>query len=199
MNINRGDRFDRIVSLSSLSLGLPEYAEKNFPAGHPRRRAKYICGDVNTSIIKTARGRTILVQHNTANPRPYSRINMIQGTRGLFAGYPARIYVEGRGEEHEWDTDLEKWHAEFEHPFWKEGIDAAEKLNYAGGHGGIDIVMTWRIMRCLHEGLPLDQDVYDAAAWSAVGPLSERSVAQKGAPVAFPDFTRNGWRSGGAF
>ena len=91
LSINRGDRFARLVSLSSQSLGLQEFAAKDFPAGHPRRTANYVCGDMNTSIIKTARGRTIVVQHDTTNARPYSRTNLIQGTRGLFAGYESHL------------------------------------------------------------------------------------------------------------
>src|SRR5262249_51707912 len=152
-------------------------AKENFPPEHPRNKAHYICADVNTSIIRTARGRTIMVQHNVTTPRPYSRINTIQGTKGLYAGYPNRIYVEGRSPKtDEWETDLTKWYAEFDHPLWKKV--AAEAKNIAGlGHGGMDFVMRWRIEQCLREGLPLDQSVYDGAAWSVIGPLSEQSSA----------------------
>ena len=197
LNINRGDRFARLVSFSSPGLGLPDYVEKNFPAGHPRRTAKYVCGDMNTSLIKTARGRTIVVQHDTMNPRPYSRTNLIQGTRGLFAGYPSRIFVEGRSKTEAWETNLEKWFGEFEHPLWKKVSDIAAKLpkNGTSGHGGMDFVMRWRIVQCLREGLPLDQDVYDAAAWSSISALSEQSVAQDGAPQVVPDFTRGAWQT----
>lgn len=195
MSINRGDRFDYLVSLSSPARGLRDFAERNFPAGHPRRTARYGCGDMNTSIIKTTRGRTIMVQHDTSNPRPYSRVNMIEGTHGLFAGYPDRIYVEGRGKADEWDTDLQKWYDEFEHPLWKKVEAISRKMGYTGGHGGMDFVMRWRIVQCLREGLPLDQDVYDAATWSSIGPLSERAVAQRGGPVDVPDFTRGAWET----
>ncbi len=198
MSVNRGDRFARLTSFSSPARGMVEYAEKNFPPGHPRRTAKYLCGDMNTSIVQTARGRTIVVQHDTMNPHPYSRTNLIQGTHGLFAGYPNRIYLEGRSpKEHEWETDLAKYYAEFEHPLWKKVQDVAAKLPQGGtaGHGGMDFVMRWRIVQCLREGLPLDQDVYDAAAWSAVGPASVESVAQGGAPIELPDFTRGAWET----
>ena len=200
MNINRGDRFARIVSLSSPSLGLPDYAEKNFPAGHPRRTANSVCGDINTSIIKTARGRTILLQHNTTSPRPYSRHNLIQGTRGLYSGFPDRVYIEGRSpKDHTWEDSAEalaKYRAEFEHPLWTKVADVAKNLGEtARGHGGMDFVMRYRIIQCLREGLPLDQDVYDAAAWSVVGPLSEQSVAQGGMPAEIPDFTRGAWET----
>ncbi|MGH8019405.1 MAG: Gfo/Idh/MocA family oxidoreductase [Opitutaceae bacterium] len=197
MSINRGDRFSRLVSFSSPSLGLQDYVARNFPPGSPRRKATYICGDMNTAIVKTARGRTIVVQHDTMNARPYSRTNMIQGTRGIFAGYPNRIYIEGRSpEEHQWEMDLAKWFEEFDHPLWtKVTAEVAQRsIKEPLGHGGMDFVMRWRIMQCLREGLPLDQDVYDAAAWSAIGPLTEDSVARDGAPVEAPDFTRGAWK-----
>jgi len=196
MSINRGDRFARVVSLSSPSLGMPEYAARTFPEGHPRRKAKYICGDMNTSIIKTARGRTIVVQHDTMNPNPYSRANVIKGTKGVFQGYPNRVYLEGRSpKEHVWETDLARWYEQYEHPLWKKVEQIAAKLPSSGtrGHGGMDFVMRWRIVQCLREGLPLDQDVYDAAAWSSISALSEKSVAQGGAPMEVPDFTRGAW------
>ncbi len=197
MSVNRGDRFARLVSFSSAGLGLPDYVEKNFPAGSPRRTAKYVCGDMNTSIVKTARGRTIVVQHDTMNPRPYSRSNLIQGTRGLFSGYPSRIYVEGRNKTEAWETDLAKWFEEFEHPLWKKVAAVAAALPKDGttGHGGMDFVMRWRIVQCLREGLPLDQDVYDAATWSSISELSEKSVAAGGAPMEVPDFTRGAWET----
>src|SRR4051812_24067332 len=196
MSINRGDRFQRLVSFSSPALGMKDFADGNFPPGHARRTATYKCGDMNTSIVKTARGRTIVVQHDTSNPRPYSRSNMIEGTKGLFYGYPNRIYVEGRSpKSDEWEFDLARWQAEFDHPLWKKVQEVAAKLpkSGTGGHGGMDFVMRWRIVQCLREGLPLDQDVYDAASWSAIAPASEKSVAQGGAPVEIPDFTRGAW------
>ena len=192
LNVNRGDRFTRLVSMSSPALGYQQYAAREFPAAHPRNQAKYICGDMNTSILQTALGRTVLVQHDVASPRPYTRLNVIQGTRGAFGGFPNRIVVEGRGDTHRWDTDMAKWYAEFDHPLWTKVGEAAVK---AGGHGGMDFVMLWRLVQCLREGLPLDQDVYDAATWSAIAPVSEQSVARGGAPIEVPDFTRGAWKT----
>ena len=197
MGINRGDRFDYLVSLSSASRGLADYAERHLPPEHPQRLARYICGDINTSLIQTVRGRTIVVKHDIVNTHPYSRTNLILGTRGVFAGYPNRIAIEGSGNPEEWDLDMGKWYAEFEHPLWARcGKLAAEIDRRDGmGHGGMDFVMKWRLVQCLHEGLPLDQDVYDAATWSVIGPLSEQSVARRGAPVEVPDFTRGAWKT----
>ena len=190
MDIHRGDRFDYMVSVSSLEASLSAYVKSHFPEGDPKRSEKYICGDMNTSIIKTVKGRTILLQHDVVNPRPYSRLNMIQGTKGLFADYPARIFIDGQKDE-EWqkvDTFKEK----YEHPLWKDNGEMARKT---GGHGGMDYIMNFRLMDCIKRGLTPDIDVYDAAAWSAPTPLSEASVAGNGAPQKFPDFTRDHWRS----
>jgi hypothetical protein len=143
---------------------------------------------MNTSVIKTMKGRTILLQHNVVNPRPYSRLNMIQGTKGIFADYPPRVFMDGQNDE-EWqkiDSFLEK----YEHPLWKQNGEMARKT---GGHGGMDYIMNFRLMDCLKRGLPPDIDVYDAAAWSAPTPLSEASVKANGAPQKFPDFTHDQW------
>jgi len=190
MNINRGDKFDYMVSMSSQALGMERFADDHFPEGDPRRDEKFSNGDYNTSLIKTAIGRTIMVQHNCDSPRPYSRINMLQGTRAITQGYPDRIYVEGRSPAHTWE-ELEKYREEFDHPLWKQlGPDAG-----GAGHGGMDYMEDYRLIKCLREGLPLDMDVYDAAAWSAVGPLSELSVANRAETVDFPDFTRGRWQT----
>ena len=194
MNVNRGDdAFSRLVSLSSPAVGRQEFATNLFPANHIRNRVDYYCGDINTSIIKTVEGRTILVQHDTTTPRPYSRLNLIQGTRGALAGFPTRIYQEGMSQGHYWAEgyDLDRFYAQFDHPLWKR-LEA--QARQAGGHGGMDFVMLWRMIYCLRNGEPLDQNVYEGCSWSVVSPLSEESVRRDGAPVAFPDFTRGKWR-----
>ena len=193
MNINRGDRFDYLTSVSSPALGRAAYAAEIFPAGHPRQQAHYIAGDMNTTLIKTAMGRSIMVQHDTTTPRPYSRLNLIQGTKGAFAGFPDRIVLAGAEKEHaDWDTDMTPWQARFDHPLWTGTADLAAQH---GGHGGMDLVMMWRIVACLRAGEALDQSVYDAAAWSAIGPLSAESVANRSNSVDIPDFTRGGWET----
>jgi hypothetical protein len=188
MDIHRGDRFDYMVSVSSAEASLSAYVKAKFPEGDPKRAEKYICGDMNTSIIKTQKGRTILLQHDVVNPRPYSRLNAIQGAKGIFADYPPRIFFDGSKEE-DWGK-IDEYKDKYEHPLWKKTGDLARKM---GGHGGMDYVMNYRLMDCLKRGLVPDINVYDAAAWSAPTPLSEASVAQNGAPQKFPDFTRGKW------
>ena len=189
MDINRGDRFDRLVSMSSASRGLQIHRDK-LPPGDPRRRESYRCGDMNVSLIRTSRGRTIVLQHDVVSPRPYDRINLVSGTKGAFRDYPPRIFLDGVTPGHDWQT-VEPYIAEYEHPLWRAGGEVARQR---GGHGGMDFVMLVRLVQCLREGLAPDMDVYDAAAWSAAGPLADASVAQNGTPVTFPDFTRGRWQ-----
>jgi hypothetical protein len=190
MDINRGDRFDYLVSMSGPSRGLQLYASEHLPSDDPRRNEHYVLGDVNTTLIKTVNGRTIYLVHDTNLPLPYSRIHMLQGTRGLFMGYPSRIHIEHRTPEHQWE-DLEKYADEFEHPLWKsEAVKTA-----SGGHGGMDFLENYRLMECLRSGAPLDTDVYDAAAWSAICELTERSVAGRSRAIDVPDFTRGRWQA----
>ena len=196
MGINRGDRFDYMSSVSSPAVGRPAYAKAHFPPDHKWNKIeKWNCGDMCTTIIKTAVGRTIMVQWNETSPRPYSRINLIQGSRGTFAGYPPRLSIEGvtsQGEDWLEGGKLEEFIAKYEHPLWKR---MGEMAKQGGGHGGMDWLMSWRMIECLHRGEPLDQDVYDAAAWSSVGPLSEKSIAARSQSVDFPDFTRGRWKT----
>lgn len=195
MNINRGDRFDYLTSMSSPALGRALYAQREFPKDHERNQLNYINGDINTSLIKTVKGRTIMVQHDTTTPRPYSRHNLIQGTNGVFAGFPNRIAIEqgGSGNFHQWDMNMESWYAKYDHPLWLQMGKEAERN---GGHGGMDFLMLWRMVYCLRNGEPLDQDVYDGAAWSVVNILSEESVNNRSNSVDFPDFTRGAWKTG---
>jgi hypothetical protein len=190
MEVNRGDKFDYMVAMSSPHLGLEEYRKTNLAKDDPRQKEVYKCGDYNTGMIKTAKGRTIMLQHNVSTPRPYDRINLIQGSKGIFRDYPPRIFVDGQEGGHAWKT-LDRHKERFEHKLWKEVGETARKK---GGHGGMDYIMCYRLVQCLREGLEPDMDVYDAAAWSVPGPLSEMSVARGSAPVRFPDFTRGRWK-----
>jgi hypothetical protein len=189
-DINRGDRFDHMVSMSSKVASLPEYRKEKIPANDPRQKEVYKCGDLNTSLIRTAKGRLITLEHNVSSPQPYDRINMVAGTKGIFRDYPPRIYIDGRGKDEFGPIDPYK--EKYEHPYWKETGELARKL---GGHGGMDFVMAWRVIQCMKNGTTPDIDVYDAAAWSAPTPLSEQSVAKGSAPMAFPDFTRGRWQN----
>ena len=189
MGINRGDRFDYLVSMSSPERGLDAWRKAHIPADSPKWKEKYLCGDMNTSLIKTANGLTISLQHDVVNPHPYDRINLIAGAKGIFRDYPARIYLDNPDSEEY--TPIDQYKEKYEHPLWKHQGELARKM---GGHGGMDFVMVYRLTECMRQGIAPDFDVYDAAAWSAPGPLSQESVANGSAPVKFPDFTRGKWK-----
>jgi len=193
MDINRGDKFDFLTSISSNQFGLSLFAKEKYGPNSPQALQEYKLGDMNTTLIKTARGRSVMVQHDTTSPRPYSRIHLLSGTKACLRKWPeAHMAVEPNA--HGWlsDEDFAEMQKKYQHPLVDKIGELARKV---GGHGGMDFMMDWRLIACLRNGEPLDQDVYDAAAWSAVGPLSEASVAGNGAGVVFPDFTRGAWET----
>ena len=194
MDMNRGDRMERVVSMSSLSAAHSEFAAAKYKTDEWQNKLKWLTGDMNTSIIKTAKGRTIMMQVDTSTPRPYSRINLIQGTKGCFYDYPPRVALTKTPGEHAgWlkDEDFAKFREEHKHPLWKNVGEIAKKV---GGHGGMDFIMDLRWAFCLQNGLPLDMDVYDLASWSSIVPCSAESDRKGGVPVELPDFTNGAWR-----
>ncbi len=189
LGINRGDRFDYLVSMSSPQRGLELWRESNLERSDPTWTENYVCGDVNTSLIKASSGRTVLVQHNVTSPRPYDRLNLVAGTKGTYRDFPPRIYLDGQEGEEEY-AGIEGYREQFEHVWWKEYGRRAKEI---GGHGGMDFIMAQQLIRSMLKGTMPDMDVYDAATWSVVGPLSEDSVRLGSVPVAIPDFTRGHW------
>lgn len=215
MNLARGDdNFGRISSFSSPAKGHALYAKKHFPADHKWNKLDWKGGDMSTSIIKTTMGKTLMVQWDETSPRPYSRHNLIQGTKGTGIGYPftglALDYDKGELPEavfeafggndkrgtnyHAWTKGdkLQAIYEAYDHPLYKRMKDSAAKM---GGHGGMDWIMNYRVIEAIRLGQPLDQNLYEGVFWSTVGPLSEASVAQNGTSVAFPDFTRGNWKN----
>ena len=200
MGIGRGDQFKFLVSMSSPELGLSKFRKERNPNGGKHADEKYVCGDMNTSIIKTELGRTIMIQHDVVSPRPYSRINALSGTEGTFFDYPARLAInspkkyqlEAKG-SHGWlsDPDLAKMRKIFTHPLWSKLADRAK----GGGHGGMDFVMNWRHLDCIRQGITPDSVVYDAAAWSSMIELTSWSVSNGSMPINVPDFTRGLWKT----
>lgn len=192
------DNFKSIVSYSTPAMGRKLYAEKHFSADHKWNELDFSNGDLNTSIIKTELGRTIMVQWDETSPRPYSRLNLVQGTRGTLAGFPTRVALEGgvlgiTDDHHRWveGADLDKVYEKYDHPLYKR----LNEKSKSSGHGGMDGIMMFRIVECLRLGQPLDQNVYEGAFWSAVTELSGKSIELDGAPQTFPDFTRGNWKT----
>lgn len=200
LGVGRGDQFKYLVSASSPEISLTKYRNEQKPNGGKHAGEKYVCGDVNTSILKTELGRTIMIQHDVVSPRPYSRINALYGTGATFFDYPARLAINEPKSyglkspgSHEWlkDPDMAIMREKFTHPLWKKLAERAK----GGGHGGMDFVMNWRLLDCLRQGITPDSVVYDAAAWSCIIETSVRSVATGSMPVNIPDFTRGLWKT----
>ncbi len=191
LGIGRGDRFDHLVSMSSLQASLSEYAKTVDPGNKYYNRTDFAHGDMNNALIKTDKGRSILLQHDVVTPRPYSRINALAGTEGYHEGYPSRLAIN-RPEGHDWlsEDDYNEMRERYKHPIWEQLKDEIAKNN---GHGGMDFVMTYRMIDAYNKGLPLDMDVYDGVDWSVIVPLTATSVELGSIPVKFPDFTRGQW------
>ena len=191
LDINRGDRLDYVVSMSGPSRGLQAWQRDHLDAADPRRAESYVQGDVNISLVKTLNGKTIVVTHDTNLPRPYSRVQLVQGTKGIVMGYPDRVYVEEKSEKsHRFDV-AEKWQARYDHPLWRS--EKIQKMDI--GHGGMDFLEDYRLITCLRAGTPTDMNVYDAAAMSSLCALTEQSNAKRSKALDIPDFTRGKWKT----
>jgi predicted dehydrogenase len=189
LSINRGNRFDHLVSVATKSRGLNRWAGEHLGADSPYATEGFALGDIVNTMIRTANGETIQVVHDTNSPRPYSRKILLQGTRGVVRKYPEqKIHVEGRSPAHQWE-DLLDYREQYDHPVWR----ALEEDSAGAGHGGMDYIEDYRLIQCLREGMPMDMDVYDGAAWSAIAGLSEISIAERRV-VDVPDFTGGAWR-----
>jgi predicted dehydrogenase len=192
MDIQRGDTFEFLVSMGSPQNALSEYAQTLDTDNPFYGKTDFAHGDINNSLIKTHKGRSILLQHDVVTPRPYDRKNVLSGTKGYHQGYPSRLSLNGEGHHF---LDEQKYAAlrdRYRHPIWNELQERIDR--HKGGHGGMDFVMAYRILSCFNQGIPQDMDVYDGAAWSVVGPLSRISVENGSIPIPFPDFTRGKWK-----
>lgn len=188
LDINRGNRFVGLTAMATQSRGLNKFIIDNGGPNHPYKDVKFNCGDIVTSMIKCANGQTVIVMHDTNAPRPYSLGFRVQGTEGLWYNDGNTIYVENKSKPHRWDPSKE-WLDKYDHIMWKEKGEQAR----GAGHGGMDFIMMHDFFEAIKNNTPVPMDAYDAAAWSAVSALSEMSIAQGGALVDFPDFTRGQW------
>lgn len=187
-DINRGNRFVSLTSNASKAIGLHNHIVKNGGEDHPNAKIKWKQGDVITSTIETANGETIIITHDCNLPRPYSLGFRVQGANGLWEVDGNRIYVEGKSKPHRWDV-ADEWLQKYDHPLWQKYGEYAE----GSGHGGMDFFVLNAFVECAKQNIAPPLDAYDAAAWSAITPLSEVSIENNGAPQEFPDFTRGLW------
>jgi len=193
LNINRGDKMEYLTSMSSDDFQMAQKAaelakEDNFFA--PYATVDYR-GNMNTSIVRTNKGKTIMIQHDVTSPHPYSRIHLVSGTEGVARKYPSPPKI---AKGHSWfDDDIMK---ELEDQYTPKIVKmVGEMAKKVGGHGGMDFLMDWRLIDCLRNGVELDEDVYDAALWSVIAPLSEWSVANRSNSIDVPDFTNGSWKT----
>ena len=192
LNIHRGDKMNRLVSMSTQSVGINLYAREVYGKDSPEARYNYKLGDMNTTLIHTEKGKTILIQHNISNPRPYTRIHLLNGTKGYTQKYPIPQFAFYPDSDIGLSSkEIEELLKKYEHPFLKE---IGKKAQAICGDRARDFIMDYRLIYCLKNGLPLDQDVYDAAEWSCLVELTEISVERGNIPVEIPDFTRGGWK-----
>ena len=191
VNIHRGNRFTHINAFATKARGLHDYVLKHPKGGpdHPSAKVKFKLGDVVTTTLRCENGETILLQHDTSLPRPYSLGFRVQGTDGIWMDVNKSIYIEGRGEHDQWQP-AQKLYDEYDHPLWRRyGQQAA-----GSGHGGMDWFVVHAFVEAVKAGAPMPIDVYDAVAWSAITPLSEQSIAQDFRTLEFPDFTEGKWK-----
>ncbi|WP_228853394.1 Gfo/Idh/MocA family protein [Aegicerativicinus sediminis] len=192
MDINRGDQMDYLSSISSGDFNMHDRAVElasTDPFFTPYRNDNFR-GNMNTTIVKTKKGKSIMIQHDVSSPRPYSRIHLVSGSKAFARKWPepkistSHSYMD--------EPEMKKLEEQYTPEIVKKVGELAKKV---GGHGGMDFIMDWRLIDCLRNGLPLDQDVYDAALWSAISPLSEQSVANRAQSMDIPDFTRGSWET----
>ncbi len=190
-NINRGNRFTRINSFATKARGLHDYVVRTGGADHPNAKVRFSLGDVVTTTLACANGETILLQHDTSLPRPYSLGFRVQGTQGIWMDVNESIYIEGQAkQEDEWEP-VQPWLDRYDHPLWKKYEKEAE----GAGHGGMDFFVVHAFVEALKAAAPMPIDIYDAVAWSAITPLSEQSIAAGFQTLDFPDFTAGAWQT----
>jgi len=189
-DINRGNRFESLTSHATKSRGLQDYIVKNGGENHPNAKLHWKLGDIITTTINTTNGETMIITHDTNVVRPYSLGFRVQGVNGIteFDYHNSRVHIDGITQAHQWDKG-EDWYKKYDHPLWKKFEAEAE----GSGHGGMDFFVLNAFVESAKQNIEPPLDVYDAASWSALTPLSEKSIANNGEPQDFPDFTRGKW------
>jgi hypothetical protein len=189
-NINTGNRFKYLTSTATKARGLHNYVVEKGGANHPNANINFKLGDVITTVIQCENGENIVIMHDTNLPRPYSLGFRAQGTKGLWEDEGSRIFIEGTSPAHKWE-EWKKYQLQYDHPVWKKFEKDAENA----GHGGMDFFVVRAFLECVKAKIAPPIDVYDAAAWSAISELSERSIMEDGKPQEFPDFTKGKWKT----
>ncbi len=191
LQIHNGNRFLSLSSTASKAVGLHAWVQANKSDDAALINHTFTQGDIVTTVIKCARGETIVLTHDTTLPRPYSRGGRVQGSKGLWMEDNHSVYIEGVSPAHTWEP-ADNYREQYEHPLWTD----YQAKGVRGGHDGMDYLVFRAFIETTLRGTDYPIDVYDTAAWMAVTCLSEQSIALGGAPVAFPDFTGGRWIHG---
>jgi predicted dehydrogenase len=189
IDINRGNQFVSLSSFASKSRGLHDYIIKHGGEQHPNAKVEFKLGDIVTTMIRCANGETILLQHDTNLPRPYSLGFRVQGTKGIWMDVNHSLYIEGVSATNDAWEDAKAYLDKYDHPLWKRWSTSTE----GAGHGGMDFFVLHAFIESVKRKTATPMDVYDAVAWSAITPLSEQSIALGNETVNFPDFTGGQW------
>ncbi|MCG3198497.1 MAG: Alpha-N-acetylgalactosaminidase [bacterium] len=191
LDINCGDAYATITSTATISRGINDHFIRKFGPEHPNAKREYKQGDIVTSVVRTHKGRSIVINYDMQLPRPYDNRWMLQGTGGIYNEQRNALYLVGRSPEyHEWES-FDPYQVEFDHPWWRDLTPAERKL----GHGGTDLLEIKMFLKAVREGTQTPIDVYDSATMSSIVALSGDSIAQGSAPVECPDFTRGKWKT----
>ena len=185
LDINCGDYYDTITSTATDCLSIYEYFERNFP-DHPNSKQKYKQGDIVTTVVRTKKGKTIVINYDMQSPRPYDNRWTVQGTRGIYNEQRNSVYLTGVSPQyHNWEP-FPPYHEKYQHNWAKSSF---------GGHGGADGIMLAQFVKAVRDDKPLPLGLYDGVLMASIGPLSEMSIAQKSKVIEVPDFTRGKWQS----
>lgn len=191
LDINRGNRFTYLTSMSSKSRGMRDYVARKYGPDHPNAKREYALGDVNTTLLMTDSGATVTLYHDTTLPRPYDLILRAQGTRGIYSGTLDQFHIDTKSPKPDTWENSAAYYRDYEHPLWKALAERAQ----SHGHGGADYLTMHQFFDAVRNRTQTPIDVYDTAVWSAITPLTVDSVARRSAPVEFPDFTRGKWKN----
>ncbi|MBQ8508369.1 MAG: Gfo/Idh/MocA family oxidoreductase [Clostridia bacterium] len=189
LNINRGNRMVMLTAMASKSAGLHTWINEKKGADFENANTTFCEGDVVTTCIKCAHGETIVLTHDTTLPRPYSRGNRVQGTKGIWFEDTHGVLFDGTAQGESFThryTNINEYYDKYLHPLWRN-------YEVVGGHGGMDYLVMRGFIEAVKNQTQTPIDVYDTAAWMSITPLSENSIACGSMPVAIPDFTNGKW------
>jgi len=196
MDINCGDRFDTVVSMATGQRGITDQLSRRHGKDHPSAKLDWKQGDIVTTMVRTVKGKTIVINMDMQLPRPYDNRWLIQGTRGLYNEQRDAVYLAGDGKGHA----PEKWspfgphQTKHEHKWWR-GKDSPGGRYGLSGHGGVDPLELTLFYDAVRNKTQTPIDVYDSVVMSCIFPLSEMSIAKGGQPVKCPDFTGGKWEA----